>query len=173
MSALVGLDPSKSRLGWAIVIDVATDCTLIAHGCERLDRKGGGWLEHQVREALATVATRAYLIGPGYDVTRWVREEPITRHPRTAKDHGAVCHAVDAGCRRLWPWASFWTLMPAEWRKLVGMSGHAPKEAVREWAVAWCWELGIEEPATQDAADAIVIGRAAWVQLATRGMVEQ
>lgn len=167
---LLGLDVSKLRLGWAVIhLDTGAP---VAAGCEQLDVKGGGWLHEQTSQAVRDLGVKILNI-PGHvcsEVEVACREEPITRFPKVAKEHGAVCALVDAEVRRRWPHAPYWTLMPSEWRRRAGLPGNATKDRVvrtahwlalqADWGEAACDQLS----ASQDACDALLVARAAWDQ---------
>lgn len=158
---LVGLDPSPLRLGWAAV--TIDDGTPVAYGTEDISVPGHGWADTQI--VYATQRIWRQLDHGGHHVTAWTREEPMTRFPSVAKQHGYTCGLVDAMVRRQWPWAIVITPVgPTEWRRLCGLPGNAPKTVV----------LGVARGLTsidlddQDAADALLVARAAWRQWTDR-----
>lgn len=155
---LIGLDPSPLRLGWAAV-DIDTG-TPIDAGCHDISTPSGGWADQQILAAAVTI--RQTLADQRHNITAWCREEPMTRFPNVAKAHGYTCGLVDAMVRRTWPWAIIITpIGPTEWRRVCGLPGNAPKRAVLDAAGDL---TGNPELRDQDAADALLVARAAWSQ---------
>lgn len=159
---LVGLDPSPLRLGWAAVnIDTGNPA---AHGCESIAVPSAGWADTQITHAARRIWRT--LDNHGCHVTAWCREEPMTKFARVAKAHGYTCGLVDAMVRRQWPWAIvIGSIGPTEWRRLCGLPGNAPKGVVLEEARTLIGDELLED---QDAADALLVARAAWSQWVER-----
>lgn len=166
---LLGLDPAPSNLGWATVH--ADTGQPLATG--RVTIPTTGPVTRHIYQAIREVVAQVWPDNIEY----WQREEPKSRFPKAIKAHGYVCALVDHACDTA-PGIRHATclaildgrphgLEPWEWRRLIGLPGNVPKHEVMAWACGNATPHGLLIR-SQDAADALAIARAAWLQLQDR-----
>jgi Holliday junction resolvasome RuvABC endonuclease subunit len=165
---ILGLDPSKNNLGWALLCD---DTGLpVAAGTERLDVDGGGWMEDQVSAAFDAIdATRRKL---RRHVMSVAIEDPFAMSMSNAKAYGAVMALCQSEWHKRWGKVEFRVYLPKEWRKYSGIPGNASKGLVATEAKAlalrscsYSGEKFNELTADQDRCDAITIARALYLSI--------
>lgn len=155
---VLGIDPSTSRLGLALVEFEQPHRALWAQTVP-INEPDGGWIPDQIARALRDVddVLLQDTGRPVEEITRIGIERAINhRNAGNSYDAGGVYHLVLAECRRRWPWADQVPRLPSVWKKDVLGSGNASKAEVMAWA---CRDgqgarLGIE---TYDESDAIGI----------------
>lgn len=149
-AVILGLDPSLLRVGWAAV-DIDTHQP-VAWGVCNTDTPDGGWRHQQFRDQLRHVVGG---LGTDVHVVFTVREEPISRFPRAAKQHGQAIGYLEAALATVLPHvAPPVPLEPAAWKKDTVGHGNATKTEVMAWAQGFVRGARV---GGQDAADALAI----------------
>jgi Holliday junction resolvasome RuvABC endonuclease subunit len=169
---ILGLDPSKNNVGWALLCD---DTGLpVSFGTERLDVDGGGWMEHQVSAAFESIEVARRSLKR--HVMSVAIEDPFAMSMSNAKAYGAVMALCQSEWHRRWGDIEFRVYLPKEWRKQSGIPGNASKGLVRYHSNELCIaaqlkpkrakiNLGAIANLTQDECDAIMIARAFYVSI--------
>jgi Holliday junction resolvasome RuvABC endonuclease subunit len=151
------LGPAQPRgIGWGVVS--ATDGLALGHGYARL--VDDGWLEDRIRECLdATSPTRRGWQVEGLAVERVAGGRGVQTMLATADAAGITAGVASDR----WPDAAFWRPTPADWKRAAKLGGNAKKSTVMEYARTLCVRGELDEPHTQDAADALVIAWASFL----------
>ena len=162
---ILGLDPAKRNLGWALLDDVTG--LPIAAGTGDLDVKDGGWMQTQVSRVFDEISVRARVLRR--DVVALAMEDPFAASMSNAKAYGAVMALCQAEFHGRFGDMPFRVYLPKVWRVAAGLPGNASKLAVMDAAYnlaadPWSVERLVALLDDQDAADALMIARAYWLE---------
>lgn len=149
---ILGLDAQTPGIGFGVV-EATTGEPLL---CGWRAIANDGWYEHRAYEALS----RTDLDSRGWSIAQLVVERVgggrgIQSMLKVANAAGIVSGVAT----RVWPAAELWRPTPGDWKKGAGLKGNAPKDAVREFALALYPEAAEER---QDALDALCMAYAGW-----------
>lgn len=169
---VVGIDPSKRKLGWGVVMDA--DGSPGPCGVAELDGSP--------QATWAAIADLDVLL----DAHGWNPVLVYVEYPFGGKggghgifESGVAVGLVEMAARRFWPSAAIDRIGSMSWRPKVGLRNRAPRDAgdSRKWLKAQdvleAQRLGFKLPLTgvrvirhsDDAADGALIARAAWLDL--------
>lgn len=152
---IIGIDSSPLRLG----IGVVRDEDGAALGCDVALLDGS---PEATAEALSTLGGN--MDRHGWEPTLAYLEEVFPPGRGMAYRAGIALGYVEAGLRGRWPWLTIQRISAPAWRSRVGLVGSGRRE-LKAAAIAHAEELGFTPAGSDDAAEASLIARAAWLDV--------